>query len=121
MWNSFAYHFSLVAFFLPPFSHLYVLYFPWISSVILRFVNIASGTEFGGFRCNDNTIHLQCQACGGMMPSRPNTTIPQHCNILPLFILNRDNHLSSISHLIFGDEAIICFCLVSTLRICLNV
>ncbi|CAK7328560.1 unnamed protein product [Dovyalis caffra] len=29
------------------------------------------GTEFSGFRCNQNTIHLQCQACGGMMPSRP--------------------------------------------------
>ncbi|PON35603.1 43kDa postsynaptic protein [Parasponia andersonii] len=37
------------------------------------------GTEFGGFRCNNNTVHLQCQACGGMMPSRINTTVAQHC------------------------------------------
>lgn len=38
------------------------------------------GTEFGGFRCNQNTIHLQCQACGGMMPSRTNISVPQHCS-----------------------------------------
>ncbi|GMN27030.1 hypothetical protein TIFTF001_001504 [Ficus carica] len=38
------------------------------------------GTESGGFRCNHNTVHLQCHACGGMMPSRPpTTTVPQHC------------------------------------------
>ncbi|EXB64082.1 E3 ubiquitin-protein ligase CHFR [Morus notabilis] len=38
------------------------------------------GTESGGFRCDHNTIHLQCHACGGMMPSRPPaTTVPQHC------------------------------------------
>ncbi|KAF5959304.1 hypothetical protein HYC85_000513 [Camellia sinensis] len=30
------------------------------------------GTELAGFQCNQNTIHLQCQACGGMMPSRNN-------------------------------------------------
>ncbi|KAG8383932.1 hypothetical protein BUALT_Bualt04G0065400 [Buddleja alternifolia] len=35
------------------------------------------GTEYAGFRCNQSTVHLQCQACGGMMPSRSNT--PQHC------------------------------------------
>ncbi|XP_057971742.1 uncharacterized protein LOC131160283 isoform X2 [Malania oleifera] len=35
--------------------------------------------EFGGFQCNRNTAHLQCQACGGMMPSRTNITVPQHC------------------------------------------
>ncbi|GKV49532.1 hypothetical protein SLEP1_g56278 [Rubroshorea leprosula] len=37
------------------------------------------GTEIGGFQCNPNTIHLQCQACGGMMPSRADINIPQHC------------------------------------------
>ncbi|GKV49101.1 hypothetical protein SLEP1_g55868 [Rubroshorea leprosula] len=37
------------------------------------------GTEIGGFRCNPNTIHLQCQACGGMMPSRADINIAQHC------------------------------------------
>ncbi|GAB4855340.1 hypothetical protein Ancab_023961 [Ancistrocladus abbreviatus] len=37
------------------------------------------GTEFGGFRCNANTIHLQCQACGGMMPSRTDISTAQHC------------------------------------------
>ncbi|XP_057471703.1 uncharacterized protein LOC130760424 isoform X2 [Actinidia eriantha] len=37
------------------------------------------GTELTGFQCNPNTIHLQCQACGGMMPSRTNTSAPQHC------------------------------------------
>ncbi|CAN6556505.1 unnamed protein product [Malus baccata var. baccata] len=37
------------------------------------------GTEYGGFRCNQTTIHLQCQACGGMMPSRTNSSVPQHC------------------------------------------
>ncbi|TQE00977.1 hypothetical protein C1H46_013517 [Malus baccata] len=37
------------------------------------------GTEYGGFRCNQTTIHLQCQACGGMMPLRTNNSVPQHC------------------------------------------
>ncbi|CAL5363113.1 unnamed protein product [Camellia sinensis] len=37
------------------------------------------GTELAGFQCNQNTIHLQCQACGGMMPSRNNLSVPQHC------------------------------------------
>lgn len=37
------------------------------------------GTEYAGFQCNQNTVHLQCQACGGMMPSRTNITVPQHC------------------------------------------
>ncbi|KAB1208930.1 hypothetical protein CJ030_MR6G000776 [Morella rubra] len=37
------------------------------------------GTELGGFRCNQNTVHLQCHACGGMMPSRTDTNVPQHC------------------------------------------
>ncbi|KAM7467696.1 hypothetical protein LguiB_015258 [Lonicera macranthoides] len=37
------------------------------------------GTQYAGFQCNQNTIHLQCQACGGMMPSRTNSSVPQHC------------------------------------------
>nr|GMC66714.1 E3 ubiquitin-protein ligase CHFR [Ipomoea batatas] len=37
------------------------------------------GTEFGGFQCNQSTVHLQCHACGGMMPLRTNISIPQHC------------------------------------------
>uniref|UniRef100_A0A2P2K0W0 E3 ubiquitin-protein ligase CHFR n=1 Tax=Rhizophora mucronata TaxID=61149 RepID=A0A2P2K0W0_RHIMU len=37
------------------------------------------GTELCGFRCNQNTVHLQCHACGGMMPSRTNNNVPQHC------------------------------------------
>lgn len=37
------------------------------------------GTEYSGFHCNQNTIHLQCQACGGMMPSRADIGVPQHC------------------------------------------
>ncbi|XP_038712693.1 E3 ubiquitin-protein ligase CHFR isoform X2 [Tripterygium wilfordii] len=36
-------------------------------------------TAFGGFRCNQSTIHLQCHACNGMMPSRTDITVPQHC------------------------------------------
>ncbi|XP_004295747.1 PREDICTED: E3 ubiquitin-protein ligase CHFR [Fragaria vesca subsp. vesca] len=36
-------------------------------------------TQFGGFLCNRSTTHLQCQACGGMMPSRTLTSVPQHC------------------------------------------
>lgn len=57
-----------------------------------RSIHIFSGIESGGFRCNHNTIHLQCHACGGMMPSRPPaTTVPQHCKIL-LFVMNRDTN-----------------------------
>ncbi|KAH7681014.1 Zinc finger RING/FYVE/PHD-type protein [Dioscorea alata] len=37
------------------------------------------GTELAGFRCNRNTLHLQCHGCGGMMPSRPDIGIPQRC------------------------------------------
>lgn len=37
------------------------------------------GTEYSGFYCNQNTIHVQCQACGGMMPSRADIGVPQHC------------------------------------------
>ncbi|KAM1115375.1 hypothetical protein TB2_038455 [Malus domestica] len=37
------------------------------------------GTEYDGFRCYQITIHLQCQACRGMMPSRTNNSVPQHC------------------------------------------
>lgn len=37
------------------------------------------GTEYAGFQCNQNTVHLQCHACGGMMPSRTNIRLPQHC------------------------------------------
>ncbi|KAJ9558525.1 hypothetical protein OSB04_013139 [Centaurea solstitialis] len=37
------------------------------------------GTEYAGFQCNQNTVHLQCHACGGMMPSRTNARVPQHC------------------------------------------
>ncbi|XP_042508473.1 E3 ubiquitin-protein ligase CHFR isoform X1 [Macadamia integrifolia] len=37
------------------------------------------GTEFGGFQCNQTTAHLQCHACGGMMPSRTDISVPQHC------------------------------------------
>ncbi|KAK7291498.1 hypothetical protein RIF29_06692 [Crotalaria pallida] len=36
--------------------------------------------EVGGFRCNSNTVHLQCQACGGMMPSRTGFSAPQYCS-----------------------------------------
>ncbi|KAJ0976910.1 hypothetical protein J5N97_012384 [Dioscorea zingiberensis] len=37
------------------------------------------GTELAGFQCSRNTVHLQCHGCGGMMPSRPEIGIPQHC------------------------------------------
>ncbi|XP_075514709.1 uncharacterized protein LOC142549580 isoform X1 [Primulina tabacum] len=37
------------------------------------------GNEYAGFQCNQNTIHLQCQTCGGMMPSRSDASVPQHC------------------------------------------
>lgn len=37
------------------------------------------GTQYSGFQCNSNTMHLQCHACGGMMPSRSNLSVPQHC------------------------------------------
>lgn len=35
--------------------------------------------EIGGFKCNRATTHLQCQGCGGFMPSRPDIGVPQHC------------------------------------------
>ncbi|KAK9037553.1 hypothetical protein V6N11_022460 [Hibiscus sabdariffa] len=38
------------------------------------------GSAIGGFQCNPQTIHLQCQNCGGMMPSRADTHVPQHCS-----------------------------------------
>ncbi|KAF9601453.1 hypothetical protein IFM89_020220 [Coptis chinensis] len=37
------------------------------------------GSRFGGFQCNQSTSHLQCQACGGMMPARTDISVPQHC------------------------------------------
>ncbi|KAL4021294.1 hypothetical protein IC575_020088 [Cucumis melo] len=37
------------------------------------------GTEYAGFRCSPHMVHLQCHGCGGMMPSRFDTGIPQHC------------------------------------------
>ncbi|RDX57930.1 E3 ubiquitin-protein ligase CHFR, partial [Mucuna pruriens] len=37
-------------------------------------------TEVGGFCCQHDTVHLQCQACGGMMPSRTELGIPQYCS-----------------------------------------
>lgn len=37
------------------------------------------GSEYAGYQCNQSTIHLQCHACGTMMPSRRNTSVPQHC------------------------------------------
>ncbi|XP_031402806.1 E3 ubiquitin-protein ligase CHFR [Punica granatum] len=37
------------------------------------------GSGYGGFRCSQNTVHLQCQICGGMMPSRAGINVPQHC------------------------------------------
>lgn len=37
------------------------------------------GTEYAGFQCIQSTVHLQCQTCGGMMPSRSNAPVPQHC------------------------------------------
>ncbi|XP_076902892.1 uncharacterized protein LOC143557783 [Bidens hawaiensis] len=37
------------------------------------------GNEYSGFQCNQNTVHLQCHACGGMMPSRTNIRVAQHC------------------------------------------
>ncbi|WJX47843.1 RING-type E3 ubiquitin transferase [Trifolium repens] len=36
-------------------------------------------TAVGGYKCNLNTVHLQCQACGGMMPSRNGLGVPQYC------------------------------------------
>ncbi|XP_076916509.1 uncharacterized protein LOC143576259 [Bidens hawaiensis] len=37
------------------------------------------GTDYGGFECNQNTVHLECHACGNMMPSRTDIVVPQHC------------------------------------------
>ncbi|KAL9247983.1 hypothetical protein vseg_021350 [Gypsophila vaccaria] len=36
-------------------------------------------SQIAGFQCNESTVHLQCHSCGGMMPSRTNINIPQHC------------------------------------------
>lgn len=53
----------------------------YMAEVLLCSLNLVSpGTEFGGFRCSPGTAHLQCQGCGGLMPSRPNNGVPQHCN-----------------------------------------
>ncbi|KAG4203025.1 hypothetical protein ERO13_A05G375400v2 [Gossypium hirsutum] len=38
------------------------------------------GSAIGGFQCNQQTIHIQCQNCGGMMPSRADIDVPQHCS-----------------------------------------
>ncbi|TYH75873.1 hypothetical protein ES332_D04G048100v1 [Gossypium tomentosum] len=38
------------------------------------------GSAIGGFQCNQQTIHIQCQNCGGMMPSRADMDVPQHCS-----------------------------------------
>ncbi|WVZ53999.1 hypothetical protein U9M48_004874 [Paspalum notatum var. saurae] len=35
--------------------------------------------EFGGFRCSPGAAHLQCNGCGGMMPTRSNINTPQKC------------------------------------------
>ncbi|KAJ9177009.1 hypothetical protein P3X46_012265 [Hevea brasiliensis] len=45
----------------------------------MEFPCLQCGTEFSGFRCSEHMIHLQCQACGGMMPSRTDINVPQHC------------------------------------------
>ncbi|XP_076943360.1 E3 ubiquitin protein ligase DRIP1-like [Bidens hawaiensis] len=37
------------------------------------------GTDYGGFECNKNTVHLECHACGNMMPLRTDIVVPQHC------------------------------------------
>ncbi|PPD69735.1 hypothetical protein GOBAR_DD33380 [Gossypium barbadense] len=37
-------------------------------------------SAIGGFQCNQQTIHIQCQNCGGMMPSRADMDVPQHCS-----------------------------------------
>ncbi|KAK4264618.1 hypothetical protein QN277_025771 [Acacia crassicarpa] len=34
----------------------------------------------GEFQCNRNTVHLQCQACGGMMPCRNGFGVAQYCS-----------------------------------------
>uniref|UniRef100_A0A7N0TWX3 RING-type domain-containing protein n=1 Tax=Kalanchoe fedtschenkoi TaxID=63787 RepID=A0A7N0TWX3_KALFE len=36
-------------------------------------------SAIGGFSCSQNTAHVQCQACGGFMPSRTDSNVPQHC------------------------------------------
>ncbi|KAK9691701.1 hypothetical protein RND81_09G213200 [Saponaria officinalis] len=36
-------------------------------------------SQIAGFQCNESTVHLQCHSCGGMMPSRTDINIPQHC------------------------------------------
>ncbi|CAI0428096.1 unnamed protein product [Linum tenue] len=37
------------------------------------------GTEYNGFRCNEDTVHLECHACGREMPLRVNSDAPQLC------------------------------------------
>ncbi|CAH9070934.1 unnamed protein product [Cuscuta epithymum] len=46
---------------------------------ILGLPCLQCGTEIRGFQCNRSTVHLQCQACGGMMPLRLNAGVPQNC------------------------------------------
>ncbi|KAI3683241.1 hypothetical protein L1987_83742 [Smallanthus sonchifolius] len=36
-------------------------------------------TEYGGFQCNRKTVHMQCHACGGLMPYRTDIPEPQRC------------------------------------------
>ncbi|KAI9114319.1 hypothetical protein K1719_014547 [Acacia pycnantha] len=36
--------------------------------------------QVGEFQCNRNTVHLQCQACGGMMPCRNGFGVAQYCS-----------------------------------------
>ena len=52
---------------------------PLFLGLIYLMSSFIPGTELGGFRCNQNTVHLQCHACGGMMPSRTDISVPQHC------------------------------------------
>ncbi|KAA3464423.1 E3 ubiquitin-protein ligase CHFR isoform X2 [Gossypium australe] len=40
------------------------------------------GSAIGGFQCNQQTIHIQCQNCGGMMPSRADMDVPQHSLVI---------------------------------------
>lgn len=47
-----------------------------------------TGNELGGFRCNRTTTHLHCQGCGGMMPFRSDSVVPQKCKC--------NNHLISL-------------------------
>ncbi|CAN1286842.1 E3 ubiquitin-protein ligase CHFR [Linum perenne] len=46
---------------------------------IYEFPCAQCGSEYNGFRCNGSTVHIECHGCGGQMPLRADSGVPQQC------------------------------------------